>query len=792
MTPALVVDDDARNRYLLRVVLAARGIAVTEANDGAEALERARASPPDIVISDLLMPVMDGFRLLAQWKADPALSAIPFLVYTATYTDARDERLVRELGADGFLLKPAEPDRLMAAVDAALERAARRRTDRTPAVPAPAEKAPSEAERTGEAGAMPGSATSLYHEALVAKLESKTRELEASNRRLAESERHYRNLFDANPHPMWVFDVETLRFLAVNDAAVHHYGWSRDEFLAMTIEEIRPREDVDRLRTRVVTVAPDAFLEAGLWRHVKRDGTAIDVEIRSHGIDFFGHRARIVLANDLTARVRAERERRESERLLRQVLDTLHVGVWQVDAGGRIVAANPAGRRIWAGERKVGIEDYGEYRGWWASDGRPIAAHEWAAARAIEKGETSLDEVVDIQCFDGSRKTILNSAVPLRDDAGALRGAIIVNHDITALKEAERALDAAERRHRATFEQAAVGMANVSLGGRWLDVNRRLCDILGRTREQVLATTPESVTHAEDRRADTITMALLAGGEIPSYAREKRCLRPDGSIVRVRTTASLVRGPGGAPDYIVEAIEDVSARHRAEEALRRISQQLVDVRERESARIAREIHDELGGALTGFKLDLAWIGRRLDESGADAAQDPVRERIRTMREALDATVATTRRICTELRPAVLDDLGLAAAIEWQAREFGRRSQVEVDLALDEHMPAVDDTVSTTVFRIVQEVLTNVARHAQARRVRIALAPAGGSLALEIADDGRGLDVDAAARGGGLGLAGIRERVALCGGTLAIDSVARRGTTVRVAVPLTATAPEPDR
>jgi diguanylate cyclase (GGDEF)-like protein/PAS domain S-box-containing protein len=156
-----------------------------------------------------------------------------------------------------------------------------------------------------------------------------------------------------------------------------------------------------------------------------------------------GHEGAVVAHENITARRRAEQALRETEQTLRQVLETLPVGVWMMDAAGRIVHGNPAGLRIWGGARYVAPEEFGEYKGWWVSTGKPIAAEEWAAARAIRNGETSVDEEIEIECFDGTRKIILNSAVPLRDAGGAIHGAIIVNQDITARKRAERELEAA-------------------------------------------------------------------------------------------------------------------------------------------------------------------------------------------------------------------------------------------------------------------------------------------------------------------------------------------------------------
>lgn len=146
------------------------------------------------------------------------------------------------------------------------------------------------------------------------------------------------------------------------------------------------------------------------------------------------------IVEDITDRKLSEEVLRQKEALLRTVLDSLPVGVWVTDTQGTIQTANEAGRRIWGDARYIEPEHYGEYIGWWHDTGKLIEAQEWAAARAIRNGETSLDEVVDIQCFDGTRKTILNSAIPLRDDHGEIMGAIIVNQDITKRIAAEAAL----------------------------------------------------------------------------------------------------------------------------------------------------------------------------------------------------------------------------------------------------------------------------------------------------------------------------------------------------------------
>jgi signal transduction histidine kinase len=219
---------------------------------------------------------------------------------------------------------------------------------------------------------------------------------------------------------------------------------------------------------------------------------------------------------------------------------------------------------------------------------------------------------------------------------------------------------------------------------------------------------------------------------------------------------------------------------RSREELRVLAAHLETVREEERKRIARELHDELGQAVTALKLDLAWLEHRLLRHTPELSQ-----RTRDLLKRLDGVIVSVRRIITELRPSILDELGLAAAIEWQAQEFATRTRVALDLAIDVDDGVLPDPVASAVFRMLQEALTNVARHAGARRVHVALHQDARLLSLDVADDGRGI-TEAELRGRrSLGLLGLRERASACGGTIEIRGEPGRGTTVSLRLPLPA-------
>ena len=217
----------------------------------------------------------------------------------------------------------------------------------------------------------------------------------------------------------------------------------------------------------------------------------------------------------------------------------------------------------------------------------------------------------------------------------------------------------------------------------------------------------------------------------------------------------------------------------SERNFRALSERLITVQENERMRVAREIHDDLGQALTALKMDVIGL---LEKSRLPPDAAPMAERIRS---TIDSTVTAVQRIASELRPSVLDDLGLFAAIESEARVFEERSGIECELSVPDEPPDVDKTSATAIYRIVQEALTNVARHSNATRVEIRVRERGDELFLEVRDDGRGIAFDDVFDPESLGLAGIRERADMLGGTARIEGVPGRGTIVSIRMPVAA-------
>jgi signal transduction histidine kinase len=241
-----------------------------------------------------------------------------------------------------------------------------------------------------------------------------------------------------------------------------------------------------------------------------------------------------------------------------------------------------------------------------------------------------------------------------------------------------------------------------------------------------------------------------------------------------------------APAITAFAHQVAAAWHKAQlfeeiqasrERLRDLAGYLQTARETERTHIAQEIHDEFGQALTALKMDLSWLSRRLP-----ADEPRLAKRVGTMSKLIDSTIQMVRRVATELRPGLLDDLGLVAALEWQAEEFAERSGIDCELHIEQEEIVLHQDLATALFRIFQESLTNVARHAQATEVHVALEDSPHEVVLIVRDNGKGITKDQVSAPQSLGLIGIQERAHFWGGDVTFEGIAGQGTTVTVRIP----------
>jgi PAS domain S-box-containing protein len=441
-------------------------------------------------------------------------------------------------------------------------------------------------------------------------------------------------------------------------------------------------------------------------------------------------------------------------------------------------------------------------------------------------------EINEFECRirrgDGGELRWVNarSMVFARYESGEASQIISAAFDVTERKETERKLLASEQRFRSYFELGLIGMAITSPTKGCLAVNDELCSILGYDHEELLTKNWAEITHPDDLAADLDAFNRVTAGEIDGYRLDKRYIRKDGRIIDTTMSVKCVRRDDGSVDYFVALVEDITARKvdiverlRAEDALRQANDELehrveqrtrqlsdlnedlrkeierrerleadrehllrrvVSAQEDERRRIAGEMHDQLGQNISSLGLRLSALKKEY------ADQPELRERFASLRKIVRQLDTDVGLLVRDLRPTALDDFGLVVALtnyvnNW-SKQFGIRAALHAGGMKNGRLA---DEMETVLYRITQEALTNVAKHADAGSVEILLERRASHVSLIVEDDGAGFDVPSAleTRGKGFGLINMRERAALVAGTLAIESNPGAGATIAVRIPL---------
>ncbi len=364
-----------------------------------------------------------------------------------------------------------------------------------------------------------------------------------------------------------------------------------------------------------------------------------------------------------------------------------------------------------------------------------------------------------------------------------------VGQDITGRKQEEESL----RLLGAAVEQSkeAILITDSALdfpGPEIIFVNPAFSRITGYTAAEVIGKTPRILQGPlTDKSVLRRLRQSLERGEV--FEGETVNYRNDGTQFNMEWQIVPLRNGTGKITHFVAIQRDITQRKRAEEEsnqsreqLRALSARLESLREEERIRISREVHDELGQNLSGLKMDLLWAIRGLGQVESSPLSNSILARVMGMTEVVDGTLASVQEIAARLRPGVLDKLGLSAAIEFEARRFQERSGIGCQVRIAGQEPVLSSEIATALFRIFQECLTNVIRHASARNVQVELKDGVGCITLCVTDDGRGIADHEINSPQALGLLGMRERVAVFGGEIAIRRNVHKGTSVSASIP----------
>lgn len=408
------------------------------------------------------------------------------------------------------------------------------------------------------------------------------------------------------------------------------------------------------------------------------------------------------------------------------------------------------------------------------------AEHSLSLHNQVVSGVSLNDIELERLTKDGKAVRVNFSTTPLRDLNSNVIGLIGVYEDFG--DATTHAVTTPEIPFRGLVEQSLVGLYIIQ-DDMFQYVNPRFAAMFGYTQQEMAPQLVSKFIAEQDAAKVNENLRKRIAGEITSLFYQFKGQHKDGRLVDIDVHGTRFQYRG-QPAVIGVAIDVTEAKQReqevvrSQERLRELSQHLLSMREEQRTKISREIHDVLGGTLTALKMDLSWLTRHTTEPKLAA-------RAGTMMDLIRDAIDTVRKISADLRPGVLDNLGLFDAIEWEAGKFRERLDIECNINMQVTPVALEDSVATAMFRIFQEALTNISRHAQASRVDIAVTYACNTLTIDVRDNGLGISKDELHHNKSYGLVSMSERALQIGATLEINSEAGKGTQVMLRYPVTA-------
>lgn len=546
-------------------------------------------------------------------------------------------------------------------------------------------------------------------------------------------------------------------------------GYSPEEIETKSAMDFFKESQKDMMRAKIANVFMygEDRVEADF---VAKDGSSTPFYFTGMIINYEGENCIMGVGIDISEKVKSQQELKESEEKYRTLIEQASDGIFISNKDGFYQDVNTSATNLTGYSKNellgLNIRDI-----LFADEDN----HSGRMIEGILQGDMVVTECL-IRQKNGAFIHVEISAKMLPD--GRYQGIV---RDISTRKKAEEAIRLSEHKYRLLFDQNPMPMSMVSLPERkFIDVNVAAIEFYGYSKEEFLQMSINDLRPEEERSASSYMSSFSSGISNTGIWRHRK---KDGALVKVNIITHDIIYEGKQVKLLLanDVTEKIMAEERlkkSHEDLRQLATHLQDIREDERTHIAREIHDELGQQLTGLKMDISWLSKKVN-----SPNEEINIKLAEALALIDETVKTVRRIATQLRPSILDDLGLVSAMEWQSEEFEKRFDIKTVFHTGLGNVDLDKEIATGIFRIFQECLTNVLRHSKATEVKALLTAGNGVLRLMVSDNGVGFNADDIEHKKTLGLLGMKERTLMMGGTYDITSKHGEGTTVNITVPI---------
>ena len=604
----------------------------------------------------------------------------------------------------------------------------------------------------------------------------------ADEEKMKRSSERFLMITSTTSDAVWEWDIETGELWS-NENHRYLYGLTINDPVPTVDVWIKKMHPDDR--DSIIKKQEDAFASStnvfiSEYRFKKMNGDYMNIYDRSYILrNADGKPIRMTGSMmDITERKKAEQIISHSNERFELIAKTTNDAIWETNLETQEGWGNEMHQRLYGLTLNDPVADYKQ----WVEHIHPEEREQ--IKRSLEEALQSNENVwINEYRFFYSNKewvNIYDRTYILRDATGKPIRMIGSMMDITERKKAEEALQQSEEKYRTLVEQASDGIFISDVSGVFYVVNSAGCQLSGYSFEELKQMTIYDLAEPEDLQLNPFQFDKLKSEK--GVTSERKMLKKDGMVIDIEVNAKLL-----SDGRFLAFIKDITERKKAEQelkesydAIRELTSYLEKIREEERTNISREIHDELGQQLTVLKMDISWIKKKIK----DLADASVLQRVDDMLSLLNETVNSVRRISSNLRPSLLDDLGLVVAIEWQLSEFEKRSGIKTVFTADEIGMEIDRDIATGLFRIFQESLTNAAKHAEATEITVSLQKINDQLILHIRDNGLGYENEAVKNKKTFGILGMQERSLMMGGECRIKSETGTGTSVEVIVPLT--------